>query len=117
MGIKNGENRPSKKRESRNIGDIESKPGIMGSTSTISRESWNDKIRACGESGQQADTPSLGERSSNGVTGEIVRQLIQETERQLAYYKTQASELEVRLQELHQLDKDFSQDEKTKDQE
>ncbi len=117
MGMGNGKNRPSEKRESRDIRDFESNPGIMGSTSTISREPGNDKIRVSGESGQQGDTASTGERSSNGVTGEIVRQLIQETERQLAYYKTQASELEIRLQELHQLDKDFSQDEKTKDQE
>ncbi|MEH2164553.1 MAG: hypothetical protein V7K38_26755 [Nostoc sp.] len=89
----------------------------MGSTSTISGEHGNDKIGVSRESGQQRDTASTGERSSNGITGEIVRQLIQETERQLAYYKTQASELEARLQELHQLDEAFSQDQKTENQE
>jgi hypothetical protein len=117
MGRQYGKNRPSEKRESGHIRDFESDSGIMGSTSTISRESRNDEIRVSGESGQQADTASTGKRSSNGVTGEIVRQLIQETERQLAYHKTQTSELEIRLQELHQLDKDFSQDEKNQEQE
>jgi hypothetical protein len=110
MGIEYGKNRPSKKRESGHIRDSESNAGIMGSTSTISREFGDDKIGVSGESGQQRDTASAGKRSSNGVTGEIVRQLIQETERQLAYHKNQASELEIRLQELHQLDKDFSQE-------
>lgn len=113
MGIKNGENRTSEDRESRDIGDFESNPGILGSTSTAGRKFGHDTIGISREGSQQTNTARLRERSSNGITGEILRQLIEETERQLAYYKTQVSELDTRLQELHQLTEHLHQDEKS----
>lgn len=117
MELKNGKNRSPKIRESSNIGNLEGNAGILGVTSTISPNSGNDQIRVSGEGSQQRNTASSRERSSVGITGEIVSQLIQETERQLAYYKTQTSELEARLQELHELNEDLAKDEKPEEPE
>lgn len=117
MGIKNAKDRSSKKRQSSDIRNFESNTRIVGVTSTISPESRNDQIGVSGENSQQTNTFSSRKRSSSGITGKIVRQLIEETERQLAYYKTQATELEARLQELYELSEDLEQQEKTEKQE
>nr|WP_017652306.1 hypothetical protein [Fortiea contorta] len=116
MRTENAKNRSPKNREGGDIGDFEGKSGVVGVSSEASRKSWNDEIGISGENSRQEDTPSAREQSSSGINGKIVRQLIKETERQLAYYKDQTTELETRLQELLQLNQDLEQDE-TKNQE
>ncbi|MBW4642934.1 MAG: hypothetical protein KME23_08050 [Goleter apudmare HA4340-LM2] len=103
MRSDNAKNRSPKNRESSDISDVKGNSGIMGATATISVESGNDQIRTGTKDSKQRDTVSSRKWSSNGVTGKIIGQLIGETERQLAYHKTQVNELETRLQELHQL--------------
>lgn len=113
MGITDAENRSSKKRESGYIRDIESDTRIMGSTTSDGFKPGNDQVRASRENSQQTDTFSSGECTDERISGKIVRQLIKETERQLAYYKTQADELETRLQELQQLTEELQEENKT----
>ncbi|WP_414544301.1 hypothetical protein [Nostoc sp. CCY0012] len=111
MGITDAENRSSKKRESGDIRNSQSNTRIMGSTSPDGCQSGNDKIRISGENRQQTNTFGFGEGTENRISGKIVRQLIKETERQLAYHKIQASELETRLNELHELTEDLDKEE------
>jgi hypothetical protein len=113
MEIKNAKNRSSEKRESGHIRDSEGHTRIMGSTAPDGSEFGNDQIRVSGENSQQANSLVSGAGTNGGIPGKIVSQLIKETERQLAYHRTQASELETRLHELHQLTEELHQDDKT----
>jgi hypothetical protein len=103
MRLNDGKNRPPEIRQSSNISNVETESRVLGVTSTISIEPGNDKIRFGGEDSERRDTFSTREQSSNEISGKIASQLINETEKQIAYHKNQASELEARLEELHQL--------------
>lgn len=112
MEVKNAKNRSAQKRESSDIRDSESDTRIMGGTSTVSTGSRNDQIGVSRENSEPTDTIGSREWSNVGITGKIVGQLIKETERQLAYYRTQVNELETRLQELHELTATLPQEHK-----
>lgn len=103
MRANDGKNRSSQVRESSNIGDAATNPRIMGVASTISLEHGNDEIRSGGEDSERRNTFSSRGQSNEGISGKIVGRLINETEKQLAYHKSQTSELEARLEELRQL--------------
>ncbi|MFK0730025.1 MAG: hypothetical protein ACFKPT_25065 [Gloeotrichia echinulata GP01] len=77
----------------------------MGDASRVSTEYGTNQITVDGEDSDERD-PNPSRSSKNGISGKIVGQLIEETEKQLAYYEQQAELLKERLQELKQINLD-----------
>ena len=103
MGFSNEEQRTSKiwergersKSESQSA-SMEEFPGNRGKIGAY-------KIPVSRENRQQSNTVVRREYSSTGIPGEVIDQLVEETEKQLAYHNDQVKALELRLQELNQL--------------
>ncbi len=102
MELKNGENRSSKDRESSNISHPETKPRFLGTASGTSSQHGSYSISIGRENSDTANILIANGESIRGVAGKIIRQLIEETEKQLAYHKEQVETLENRLRELNQ---------------
>jgi hypothetical protein len=115
MEPENKHGRKTKIRQECEDGELNGLPGSVGTLSSPRSETWNDSFRI-GRANRDESNPltiSTGKRS----TGGIGRQLIEETRKQLAYHKTQVSELETRLKELEQLTDDLDQQETQEQQE
>ena len=81
----------------------------VGTLSPPSSQVRNDSLRVSRDDSNQSNTLTIGIGAGNA--GGIARQLIEETQKQLAYHRTQVSELENRIHELQQ----FTEDLKTQD--
>lgn len=103
MEVKNGENRSSEGRQSSDISDFEARPRRMGDASGIGVGHGTNQITVGGNDSNQGNTFVPRGQTDEGIAGKIIRQLIDETEKQLAYHKNQVEALESRLVELNQI--------------
>jgi hypothetical protein len=69
----------------------------------------NNSIRTGGNDSDQSNTTTVNFRET--IPGGIARQLIEQARKQLAYHKEQASELEIRIQELEEFTENLSEKE------
>jgi hypothetical protein len=90
----------AKIRPERKNRKLNSVPRSLGTFQAASSKTRTNTIRVSRTNRNESNiiTINLGE----GIPGGIARQLIEQAEKQLAYHKAQVSELEARLQELHQ---------------
>jgi len=81
----------------------------VGTISTPSSRTRDDSFGTSRTNSNQSNTSTFNSRE--GSSGGIARQLIDETEKQLAYHKRQVCELEARLNELHQFNEGLQTEE------
>ncbi|MEH2145311.1 hypothetical protein [Nostoc sp.] len=91
--------------------DFNSIPRGVGTLSTPSTKTRNEPFGTRRANSDQSNTFTIN--LGAGTAGGMASQLIEETQKQLAYHKTQVSELEERLHELQQ----FTEDLKSEDHE
>jgi hypothetical protein len=103
MGLKHDEFGTSKVGEGDDIGNVADKSGCLGKLPDASSEFRIDSLSTSRTFGHEPNTVGIGNEPTARVTGKIARQLIEETEKQLAYHKEQVEVLERRLQELNQI--------------
>lgn len=109
MDAINAQNRsPQFSKESQNS-KPETRGGCLGTFPRSSSQHGAYKVGAGREDSSESNIFIPGQHSNTAVPGKIVSQLIQETEKQLAYYEQQAEVLRVRLQELKEIPIDKSQ--------
>lgn len=83
-----------------------SEPSSMGTLSGASAEHGTHPIRASRKNSNKSNTVVAGEGSLEGISGKIIGQLVEETDKQLAYHKEQIKALEERRRELQQISED-----------
>ncbi|AFZ59391.1 hypothetical protein H6G54_00750 [Anabaena cylindrica FACHB-243] len=105
METENGKNGKAQERERRNnnFGYVKGVPGILGTPETTCTGIGTHQVGTGRENSHRTDTSILGGESIEGISGKLVGQLIDETEKQLAYYDQQSQLLRVRLQELREI--------------
>ncbi|GAX46270.1 hypothetical protein NIES4075_72910 [Tolypothrix sp. NIES-4075] len=103
MEVKNGRKRTSQVGERSEGSKFEGQPRSMGAFPATSSGNGSYQVRTSGEDSNESNTPIAGEHAANQVTGKFVSQLIDETEKQLAYYEEQAELLRNRLEELRRI--------------
>ncbi|WP_138500926.1 hypothetical protein [Nostoc sp. PA-18-2419] len=103
MERKNGKNRSPKIGQRSYRSELKSASGSVGAISGTSTDSGTYKIATFRENSDKSDIDISRQRSSSGITGEVVGQLIEETEKQLSYHEQQADLLRNRLKELRQI--------------
>lgn len=115
MEEKNAKNRSSQLSDKPQDRQLKAGVGSLGTIPGASKKYGLDEIGVGRKNSNKTDPFNSGQQSSNGIPGKITSQLIGETERQLAYYESQVTELKTRLQELRQLEKDSLQDKETEE--
>ena len=95
----------------------------VGSLGTIPESSFKHEsyeVRVSRENSNESNNLVAGERALDGVGGKLVRQLVNETEKQLAYHQQQseyheqqAELLKQRLEDLKEIPKKFVETEHT----
>ncbi len=103
MEVKNGRKRTPQVGERSERSELKSQPGSMGAIPTTSSGNGSYQVRTGGENSNESNTLIAGKHPANEVTGKFVSQLIDETEKQLAYYEEQAGLLRKRLEELRRI--------------
>ncbi|MEN2383682.1 MAG: hypothetical protein KA716_33420 [Gloeotrichia echinulata DEX184] len=113
MAVKNGRQRSPEIGTGRKGSESQGQPGSMGAFSATSAKDGAYEIRTGGEDSNEPNTVVTGEQRTIEIGGKLVRQLIDENEKQLAYHEQQAKHheqqadlLRERLQELKQIDLD-----------
>lgn len=106
MVLNNAKNRTPKLRKNSYLWNPESYSRILEDASRVSTEYGTNQITANGEDSDERDPNPSRSSSKNGISGKIVSQLIEETEKQLAYHEQQAELFKERLQELNQINLD-----------
>nr|MDZ8015122.1 hypothetical protein [Nostoc sp. ZfuVER08] len=103
MEKNNAKNRtPKFSKKSQNC-QFETRVGSLGSLSRISSKHGSNKIGASRKDRHKSDTVESRERKCGAIPGKVIDQLIDETEKQIAYYEQQTELLRDRLKELKQL--------------
>ncbi|MBG1240991.1 hypothetical protein [Nostoc sp. NZL] len=103
MESKNGKNGSSKFRQGSEGSQLEGESRSVGAFSAASSEHGSYQIATLGADSYKSDTFVTGQQSIGEFSGKLVSQLIDETEKQLAYYEQQAEVLRDRLKELKQI--------------
>ncbi|MEH2414469.1 hypothetical protein [Nostoc sp.] len=103
MESKNGKNRTTEIRQGSHRSKPEGTPRSMGTLSGTSAGYGTYQIPTFGENSDESDTLVAGQQSVSEVAGKLVSQLVEETEKQLAYYEQQSELLRNRLKELKQI--------------
>lgn len=103
MTVKHGKQRSSEVRQGCEGSELKSEPRSVGAFSSIGGESRAYSLPTVREDRNAPDTVVTGEWAISGISGKLVSQLINETEKQLAYYEQQAETLRERLKELKQI--------------
>ncbi|WP_100901169.1 hypothetical protein [Nostoc flagelliforme] len=103
MTIKNGKQRPSEVRQRCEGSEFEGEPRSLGTFSGFSGESGTYSFSVARENCDQPNTAISRKWSISEISGKLIGQLIDETEKQLAYYEQQAEILRERLEELKQI--------------
>ncbi|RCJ34613.1 hypothetical protein A6769_22045 [Nostoc punctiforme NIES-2108] len=103
MTVKHGKQRSSKVRQGCQGSKFEGEPRSLGAFSNIGGESRAYSLPVAREDSNTPNTVITGEWAISGISGKLVSQLINETEKQLAYYEQQAETLRERLKELRQI--------------
>jgi len=102
MKTKDGKQRtPEGQRYKR--GQPKSEPRSVGAFPSTSAEHGTYAVGAGRENSDESNTVVTGQQSIGELSGKLVSQLIDETEKQLAYYEQQAEVLRDRLKELKQI--------------
>ncbi|MBH8578359.1 hypothetical protein I8752_36560 [Nostocaceae cyanobacterium CENA369] len=112
MKRENQNGRKTKVREKRKNGKLDSIPRSVGTLSPKGAKTRDDSLGASRTNSDKSNT--LVVSAGEGTPGGIARQLIDKTKEQLAYHKTQVSELEARIQELEQFAEDLETEETEK---
>ncbi len=100
MKVKDGKNGTTEDEGRSERRKPKSEPRSLGDVSNSSGEYGTYSVSAFGGNSYEQNTFIAGERTDERIAGKLVRQLIEETEKQLAYYEQQADALRKRLQEL-----------------
>ena len=110
MKVKNGKPRQTEDERRSERCEFESESGSLGHVSSSCGEFGAYQIGVSGENCDQSNTVVAGESALSGISGKISSQLINETEKhlayheqQLAYHTQQAEALKKQLQELRQI--------------
>ncbi|BAZ49582.1 hypothetical protein NIES4103_21940 [Nostoc sp. NIES-4103] len=103
MEVNNAKNRSSEVRQRSQRSELKGKPRSVGAFSRVSTRDGSDQIGVGREDSNQSDTFISGEQSADQIAGKLISQLIDETEKQLAYHEQQAQVLRQRLKELKQI--------------
>jgi hypothetical protein len=109
MAIKNGKNRTTKVGQGHKGGKPESQPRSMGDVPAPSAKHGTYQIGVGGKDSNESNTVVTGEQSSVEIGGKLIRQLVNENERQLAYHKQQAEYHEQQAELLKQRIEDLRQ--------
>jgi hypothetical protein len=102
MEIEDAEQRSSKGERSKRR-QPEGESGSVGTLSRVGALNGDYKVGTSRKDSDTSNTLVAGERTSGEVAGEAINQLIDETEKQLAYYEQQAEILRDRLEELRRI--------------
>ncbi len=99
MEKEHGKNRSPELSEEREDSQLKARVGGVGSFSESSAEHEFDQIGTGRENSYESNIVVVGEQSFAGINGKLIRQLVSETENQLAYHEQQ-SEYHERQAEL-----------------
>lgn len=103
MEVKNAKNRSSKVGKGSKRSQSEGQSRSLGAFSTASTSDGIDQIGISREDSNESDTFVSGKQPDGSIPGKIISQLVDETEKQLAYHEQQAEILRERLKELKQI--------------
>ncbi|MEH2287153.1 hypothetical protein [Nostoc sp.] len=103
MTIKHGKQRTSEVRQRCEGSELEGESRSLGTFSRFGGESGTYPLSVTREDCNKPDTVVSGEWTVSGIPGKLISQLIDETEKQLAYYEQQSEALRERLKELKQI--------------
>lgn len=103
MEAKNAKQRSSKVGKGSQRSKLESEPRSVGTVSRPSAESGTYQVGASRKDSNESNTLISGEQSIDSIPGKIIGQLVDETEKQLAYHEQQAEVLRERLRELKRI--------------
>jgi len=103
MEGKNGRERSSEVWERSQGSKSKGESRSMGAFPTSSESYGSNQIGTCRKDSDKSDTLVAAKHSANEVTGKFVSQLIDETEKQLAYHEQQTELLRDRLKELRRI--------------
>ncbi|MDZ8135137.1 MAG: hypothetical protein RM049_07510 [Nostoc sp. DedQUE04] len=103
MEIKNGRKRSSEVRQRNKGSQFESQSRSMGTLSETSAEPGTYSLGTSGEDSNKRDSHTSRSFTNNSIPGKIISQLVDETEKQLAYHEEQAEILRDRLKELKEV--------------
>lgn len=78
----------------------ESESRSMGTFRSASEEHGSYQVGTSGENSRESYFVGTGEQPGQTISGKIISQLVEETEKQLAYYEQQSEILRERLTEL-----------------
>ncbi len=103
MGFDYGKSRSSKIGQIVQDSEFECQSRGLGEAPRNGRRARNDSFFVGRENSAQRNTVASTERGDNRVDGKIIDQLAIEIEEEIFYYKSRASRLEGRLNELRKL--------------
>nr|WP_242037847.1 hypothetical protein [Tolypothrix sp. FACHB-123] len=100
MTVQHGQQRSSEIRARSEGCKPESQSRSMGAFRPASEEHGTYQVGTSGENSGESNPISTGQQSGEAVAGKVLSQLIDETEKQLAYHEQQAEILRERRNEL-----------------
>ncbi|MEH2337598.1 hypothetical protein [Nostoc sp.] len=103
MEINNGRKRPSKVGQRDKGSESKGQSRSVGSLSEVGTEHGAFPLRTSGEDSDERDSYTSRSFSNNTIPGKIISQLVEETEKQLAYHEQQAEILRNQLRELKEV--------------
>ncbi len=103
MEIKNGQNWSSQLSEQPQDSEPKIRVRSLGSFSGSSAEHGFNQITASRKDSYASNTLVAGQQRDDAFPGEVIGQLIDENEKQLAYHEHQAQVIKLRIQELKQI--------------
>ncbi|WP_414546079.1 hypothetical protein [Nostoc sp. CCY0012] len=103
MEVNNAKQRSSKVRKGSERSKSESEPRGLGTVSGTSAEYGTYQVTTGREDSNESNISISGEQPIGSIPGKIIGQLVDETEKQLAYHEQQAEILRERLRELNQI--------------
>jgi hypothetical protein len=103
METKNGRKRTTKIGQRDKRSKSKSQPRGVGTVSESGAEYGTIQIGASRKDSDQGNSDTRGSFSNNPIPGKIVSQLVEETEKQLAYHEQQTEILRKRLNELKEI--------------
>ncbi|WP_445629065.1 hypothetical protein [Nostoc sp. DSM 114167] len=103
MEIKNGRKRSSEVRQRDQRSQFKSQPRSLGTLSETSAEHGAYSLGTSGEDSNKRDSHTSRSFTNSSIPGKIISQLVDETEKQLAYHEEQAEILRNRLKELKEV--------------
>jgi hypothetical protein len=103
MELKDAKNRSPEVRAGDKGSQLKGESTGLGTVPTSSGKLGDYQVGITREDSIKSNTADTGEQSISGITGEITSELINETEKQLAYYQEQVDSLQQRLRDLRKI--------------